>query len=180
MNLKRILFFARVAIQMNVASTKKVIDLVKRMRRLEAFVHVSTAYSNCIRQAIGEEVYKPPIQPDMAISFGEWISDELAEMITPSLIRPWPNTYTYTKSIAESLVIQECELGKIPCSIVRPSIVGASWQDPFPGWIDNFNGPTALLSSVGKGLLRCMYGNKQCAADIIPVEFPVNMMIVAG
>ena len=29
---------------------------------------------------------------------------------------------------------------KIPCAIVRPSIVGATWREPFPGWIDNFNG----------------------------------------
>lgn len=164
---------------MNITNTKKLIDLVKKMPRLEAFVHVSTAYSNCIRQAIGEEVYKPPKQPDYMMRFAEWIEDDLVEKITPALIHPWPNTYTFTKAIAESLVVQECQV-KVPFSIVRPSIVGASWQEPFPGWIDNFNGPTILFSSTGKGMLRSMFGNKKNTADVIPVDYSANMIIVAG
>ena len=41
---------------------------------------------------------------------------------------------------------------------VRPSIVGASWKEPFPGWIDNFNGPTGIFAAIGNGLLRVMKG----------------------
>ncbi len=99
-------------------------------------------------------------------------------MLTPKVIKKRPNTYTYTKAIAESLIIQECK--EIPCTIVRPSIVGASWREPFPGWIDNFNGPTALFAAIGKGILRTMRGNFNCTADIIPVDIPVNLMIAAG
>lgn len=164
---------------MNIIGTKKVTDLCKRMKNLEAFVHVSTAYANCNRQYVSELVYNPPVHPDRIIECTDWITEDLATHITPSIIRPRPNTYTYTKAIAETLVMQEC-LNQLPCAIVRPSIVGASWREPFAGWIDNFNGPTALFAAIGKGILRTMIGNSNSIADIIPVEFPVNMMIVAA
>lgn len=51
-----------------------------------------------------------------------------------------PNTYAYTKAFAEQLLIQEH--GQIPVAIVRPTIVTAAMKEPFPGWIDNLNGPT--------------------------------------
>jgi fatty acyl-CoA reductase len=164
---------------MNILATKKVIDLCKRMKHLEAFIHVSTAYANCNRRYVSELVYNPPVHPERIIEATEWISEELAHHITPSIIKPRPNTYTYTKAIAETVVMQEC-LGQLPTAIVRPSIVGASWKEPFPGWIDNFNGPTALFAAIGKGILRTMIGNGNSTADIIPVDFPVNMMIVAA
>ncbi|XP_077866406.1 fatty acyl-CoA reductase 1-like, partial [Saccoglossus kowalevskii] len=36
----------------------------------------------------------------------------------------------------------------LPVAIVRPSIVGASWKEPMPGWIDNFNGPSGVFIAV--------------------------------
>lgn len=169
----------KLAVKMNILGTKKVIDLCKKMSQLESFVHVSTAYANCNRTTVDEKVYEASVDPYNMIDFAEWIPNELAEQITPSLIGTWPNTYTYTKAIAESLVVKECQ-DKIPCSIVRPAIVGASYSQPVPGWIDNYNAATGILAAVGKGLKRTMYGNMQSKADIIPVDYTVNMMIVAG
>lgn len=51
-----------------------------------------------------------------------------------------PNTYTYTKAIAEQLI--GLERGDLPIAIVRPSIVVAGWREPLKGWVDNMNGPT--------------------------------------
>lgn len=67
-------------------------------------------------------------------SFGaclhRWMDEELVSTLTPKLIRQHPNTYTYTKALAEYLVQQEA--GHLNVAIVRPSIVGASWKEPFP------------------------------------------------
>lgn len=164
---------------MNILSTKKVIDLCKQMPKLEAFVHVSTAYSNCHRKTVDERVYPSPVEPDNIIQFSSWISDEMDVQVSPAIINPHPNTYTFTKAIAESIVVSEC-IGQIPFAIVRPSIVGASCYEPVPGWVDNFNGPSALFSAIGKGILRSMIGNSKNIADILPVDFSVNMMIVAA
>jgi len=168
----------KVAVDMNIIGVKKVIDLSRKIKNLEALVHVSTAYANCDRQHISEVVYNPPVQPDRIIEAVDWIEEDLVKLLTPKVIKLRPNTYTYTKAIAESLIMQECK--DLPTTIVRPSIVGASWREPFPGWIDNFNGPTALFAAIGKGILRTMMGRFNCTADIIPVDVPVNLMIASG
>lgn len=56
------------------------------------------------------------------------------------LVGRYPNTYTFTKALAEQILQREC--GTVPLAIVRPSIVTAAIREPFPGWIDNLNGPT--------------------------------------
>ena len=50
------------------------------------------------------------------------------DALTPSLIKPWPNTYTFTKALAEWLLLQE--RGSLPCCIFRPSIIVASAEEP--------------------------------------------------
>lgn len=74
------------------------------------------------------------------------LDDATLDMITPRLLGEKPNTYTYTKQLAEQLLIDEGR--DLPLAIVRPSIVGASWKEPFPGWIDNYNGPSGLYIAV--------------------------------
>lgn len=59
-----------------------------------------------------------------------WMDDGIVRDITPRLIGDRPNTYTYTKALAEYVVQQEQD--KLNIGIIRPSIVGASWQEPFP------------------------------------------------
>lgn len=59
-----------------------------------------------------------------------WMDDGIVRDITPRLIGDRPNTYTYTKALAEFVVQQEQD--KLNIAIIRPSIVGASWQEPFP------------------------------------------------
>lgn len=49
-----------------------------------------------------------------------------------------PNTYVYTKNIAESMVNDLKD--DFPVIIYRPSIVVAAEKEPLPGFIDNFNG----------------------------------------
>jgi alcohol-forming fatty acyl-CoA reductase len=163
---------------MNIIGVKKMLDLAKKMKNLEVFVHVSTAYANCDRQHISEVVYNPSVQPDKLLEAVDWMEEDLMKLLTPKIIQFRPNTYTYTKAIAENLVIQAEK--DIPFAIVRPSIVGASWREPFSGWIDNYNGPTALFVACGKGILRTMLGNKNAIADIVPVDIPVNLMIATA
>lgn len=59
-----------------------------------------------------------------------WLDDAIIDEITPKLIGDRPNTYTYTKALGEMVVQQES--GNLNIAIIRPSIVGATWQEPFP------------------------------------------------
>jgi thioester reductase-like protein len=56
------------SIQMNVVSVDRLIDLCHKMAKIEALIHISTAYSNCDRTSIEEVVYPSPINPQEIIS----------------------------------------------------------------------------------------------------------------
>ncbi|XP_077519280.1 putative fatty acyl-CoA reductase CG5065 [Amblyomma americanum] len=165
----------KLAVQINVLGTRRVLDLCKRIPNLSALVHVSTAYCNCdIRTDLHEVIYEPWVKVEEVINATESADENVTD--TPDgLLRGLPNTYTFTKRLAESLVLDE--RGAIPVAIVRPSIVTASWREPFPGWIDNFAACTGAAASLGLGLLPSIMANKDCIADIIPVDIVANMLI---
>ncbi|XP_051778737.1 fatty acyl-CoA reductase 1 isoform X2 [Erpetoichthys calabaricus] len=166
------------AVQLNVLATQQLLALAHRMKNLEVFIHVSTAYANCNRSLIEEVVYPPPVDHKKLIDSLEWMDDKLINEITPKLIGDRPNTYTYTKALAEHVVQQEC--GNLNVAIIRPSIVGASWKEPFPGWIDNFNGPSGIFIAAGKGILRTMRASNNAVADLVPVDVVVNTTLAAA
>lgn len=56
----------------------------------------------------------------------------------------------------------------------------ASLNEPFAGWVDNFNGPTGLVSALAKGLFRTMMCEKNYVADMVPVDIVINLMIAAA
>lgn len=88
------------------------------------------------------------------------------------MISPHPNTYTFTKRLAERLIIQEYP--NMPVCIARPSIVCPSHMEPIPGWVDSLNGPVGILVAAGKGVLRSMYVKPELTAELIPVDFAIN------
>lgn len=165
----------RFAVEMNVVAVRKMVNLCKRMKRLECLLHVSTAYATCERQFIEEQTYPPPVEPQRLLDALEWLDDEMVSQITPKLIGNKPNTYTYTKHLGEAILVSEG--ADLPLAIIRPSIVTAAWMEPVPGWIDNLNGPSGLYIAAGKGLLRSMIADHRVVADLVPVDLPVNMMI---
>lgn len=59
-----------------------------------------------------------------------WMTDEQLRLLAPSLVEGRPNTYTFTKALAENLLRDEA--GDIPVSIIRPSIIGATVNEPIP------------------------------------------------
>ena len=82
----------------------------------------------------------------------------------------WPNTYTLTKSLAESL-IQEytARSPQIPIAIVRPSIVESSLEKPFTGWNEGINTSASLSYLLGT-FFRQLPTNERKCLDIVPVD----------
>ncbi|PIC16340.1 hypothetical protein B9Z55_022980 [Caenorhabditis nigoni] len=168
----------RAAVTMNVIGTKRIIDLCHQIKDLKVLVHVSTAYANCDRVETVERIYKSPMAPQKLVDALTWMDDETLTKITPKILGLRPNTYTLTKALAESTI--ESEAKDIPVIIIRPSIVGAMWQGPLPGWTDNINGPTGIFTAVGRGVLTNMCGSNESKADIIPVDCVANIIIAAA
>jgi thioester reductase-like protein/phosphoserine phosphatase len=79
----------------------------------------------------------------------------------------WPNTYTLTKSLAESLIVK---LGEgLPIAVVRPAIVETSVAEPFVGWNEGINTSASLSYLLGTSF-RQLPSNERKRLDIIPVD----------
>jgi fatty acyl-CoA reductase len=168
----------RVSVQMNLIGTQRLLALCHKIKNLISVVHASTAYANCNLQKTQEKVYTPPVQPQQLVQAIEWMTDETLHTVTPQLLGKRPNTYTFTKALAETQLLEDAK--DLPVIILRPSIIGAIWREPLPGWTDNLNGPTGIFAAVGKGVLTNMCGSGNSKADIIPVDICSNAMIVAA
>ena len=79
----------------------------------------------------------------------------------------WPNTYTLTKSLAESL-IHKYGAG-LPIAMVRPAIVETSVEKPFLGWNEGINTSAALSYLLGT-YFRQLPSNERKRLDVIPVD----------
>uniref|UniRef100_A0A6G1SDH4 Fatty acyl-CoA reductase n=1 Tax=Aceria tosichella TaxID=561515 RepID=A0A6G1SDH4_9ACAR len=168
-----------VAVNNNVVSVENLITLASKMKNLEALVHVSTAYSNCNRNQVDEIFYDTPIDANKLIDMANWMNPELLEKLCPLLLGDRPNTYTYTKAVAESLLVEKSKtlLPNVPIAMVRPSIVTGVWRQPIRGWVDNFNGPTGVILSMMTGAIQAMLACPSYCADIVPVDIVANLII---
>jgi alcohol-forming fatty acyl-CoA reductase len=90
-----------------------------------------------------------------------------------------PNTYTFTKHMAEQVCIDFKKSSDLPIIIYRPSIVSVSEIEPVSGWCDNFNGPMALIFVGALGLNHVTTCDGNSALDVIPVDICVKGLIVS-
>jgi thioester reductase-like protein len=79
----------------------------------------------------------------------------------------WPNTYTLTKSLAESLIAKRGN--GLPIASVRPAIVETSVSKPFQGWNEGINTSASLSYLLGT-TFRQLPSNEHKRLDIIPVD----------
>jgi hypothetical protein len=85
----------------------------------------------------------------------------------------WPNTYTFTKSLGESMLAQRGS--DLAIAIVRPSIVESSERTPFTGWNEGINtsGPLSYLLGTN---FRQLPSNERKCLDVIPVDMVTRGM----
>lgn len=107
------------SIAINVRGTKTLLDIASEMKKLEIFLHVSTAFSHCPLLEIEEKFYEPPMSYQDTLQLFK-IPDYELDVLTAKLIEPWPNTYTFTKAVSEELVREYSK--KLPIAVIRPSI----------------------------------------------------------
>ncbi|XP_050561979.1 putative fatty acyl-CoA reductase CG5065 [Spodoptera frugiperda] len=159
----------------NVEGTKMIMALSRRMKRIEVFIHISTAYTNTNRAVIDEVLYPPPADIN---EVHQHVKNGVTEEETEKILNGRPNTYTFTKALTEHLVAEN--QAYMPTIIVRPSIVGAIKDDPIRGWLSNWYGATGLTVFTAKGLNRVIHGHPNHIVDLIPVDYVANLVIVAG
>ncbi|HNK99478.1 MAG TPA: SDR family oxidoreductase, partial [Leptospiraceae bacterium] len=93
-----------------------------------------------------------------------------------------PNVYTYTKTLAELLVLAKTEVESV---IVRPSIVEASVRTPFVGWNEGIQGSAPIIFMMHRGhrMIPSLSKNpgerEDAVLDLIPVDFVAAGTILA-
>ncbi len=82
----------------------------------------------------------------------------------------WPNTYTFTKSISESLIRNFLDANpRAAIAVVRPAIVESSIERPFLGWNEGINTSASLSYLLGT-FFRQLPTNESKCLDLIPVD----------
>jgi len=176
------------AMRKNIIGSVSLMELAKTFSRLQAFIHVSTAYVNCDRQGFHAEQPVPVSSVSNVLDMAAFDPEELVqnvlqmnpdevERVTPSLIRDYPNTYTFTKALTELILTRH--RGNVPLCFVRPTIIGCSVKDPVPGWIDSVSAVAAAVLYSGVGVIRFLRGDHQVVADVVPVDSVVNVILAS-
>ncbi|XP_052838640.1 putative fatty acyl-CoA reductase CG8306 [Drosophila gunungcola] len=162
----------------NLRGTRRVVELCQQLKKLDALVHVSSAYVNAYLTKVEEKLYPSPEDPEKIIQLSETLNDEALKELEPKLLKDHPNTYTFTKHLAEHEVANVAS--KFPCGIVRPSMITAAWKEPLPGWTISKNGPQGFFMGASKGVLRRLPLDPTIIMDYIPIDVVVNGIITTG
>ncbi|XP_014485912.1 PREDICTED: putative fatty acyl-CoA reductase CG5065, partial [Dinoponera quadriceps] len=166
------------ATTLNVVATRAMLNLAKRMPNLKSFIYVSTAYANCQVKHVEERVYKYLINPEELITLVQTSSENMINETLSGIISQWPNSYTFTKAMAEMVVKVNGE--RLPIGIFRPSIVTNVAHEPLVGWGDNYYTMMGFIAPISKGLLRFVMCNSDCNASVVPVDITINALIASA
>lgn len=167
-----------VAIQTNLIATKMLVEIAQKFRHLEAFVYVSTAFSNVHIKIINEVIHESDFSWQEAIKIVDSLDQEKLNWLLKRSQKHFPNTYTYSKHLAEKFINEKSS--EIPAVILRPSIIIPNVKDPFPGWIDFRGTCMGLQIAIFLGVMRSFYGNSDTILSLVPCDFVTNTAIVSA
>ncbi|KAK9745308.1 Male sterility protein [Popillia japonica] len=168
----------KLAYAINVKGTEVILNLCRQMRHLISYIHVSTTYSQCPLLEIDETFYETAVDYKDLDGILAKLTDEQVEKMTPKLLGNSPNTYTFTKGLAESLIKEQGS--GLPIGVFRPAIVISTYKEPLPGWVDNLYGPTGICAAAVTGLVRTFRCKVDAVANIVPADTCVASLIATA
>ena len=164
---------------------REVESLRETIRRIEARAESPELTKALRRQALGRSgdvTSAPAAELDGVLkrNRARWARNRLVRVgMRRAQHLGWPNTYTFTKSLGESILARHGR--DLPIAIVRPSIVESSERSPFTGWNEGINtsGPLSYLLGTN---FRQLPSNERKCLDVIPVDMVCRGMtlIAAG
>jgi long-chain acyl-CoA synthetase len=152
---------------------RQIQSLREMIRRIEARSEGPELMKALRRQALGrggDEAAAPAAELDGVLkrNRARWARNRLVRVgMRRAQHLGWPNTYTFTKSLGESILARRGR--DLPLAIVRPSIVESSERSPFAGWNEGINtsGPLSYLLGTN---FRQLPSNEWKCLDVIPVD----------
>ncbi|MGE5622480.1 MAG: SDR family oxidoreductase [Bacillota bacterium] len=89
----------------------------------------------------------------------------------------WNDTYTFTKWMGEQLAMRGMQ-GR-PLTILRPSIIESTLQEPAPGWIEGVKVADAIILAYARGKTSFFPAKTDEVIDIIPADLVANSIVLA-
>ncbi len=162
---------------------REIESLRETIRRVEARAEGPELTKALRRQALGrggDEATAPAAELDGVLKRNRvrWARNRLVRVgMRRAQHLGWPNTYTFTKSLGESVLARRG--GDLPIAIVRPSIVESSERSPFAGWNEGINtsGPLSYLLGTN---FRQLPSNERKCLDVIPVDMVCRGMTLVA
>jgi len=157
----------------------EVLSLRKVIAETEARAETTEITEQLRRQAVekttaAKDLHGMALENQIRKNRIRWIRNVLTEAGTRRARElGWPNTYTFTKSLAESLIAKHG--AGLPIAVVRPSIVESSVEKPFRGWNEGINTSAALSYLLGT-FFRQLPTNERKCLDLIPVDVVASGM----
>jgi perosamine synthetase len=165
------------AAESNITSSLQMQGLTKSIKRNRAkYIYLSTAFVHGNKTGSAES----PLPQDL-FDFGKYDPLELYEsmMNTESCASAamtdldFPNTYTFSKSICEHLLMRDKRVRTI---IIRPCIVGPAVQKPYEGWAGET--PSTLIAGACLFLSTYnLWSFRRERAAVIPVDVVCRFII---
>ena len=160
-------------------SEKEIASLREMVRRVEERSESADVTKALRRQALGRsgdesKVVRVELDGVLRRNRARWVRNRLVRAgMKRAHHLGWPNTYTFTKSLGESVLIRQGH--DLPIAIVRPSIVESSERTPFTGWNEGINtsGPLSYLLGTN---FRQLPSNERKCLDVIPVDMVTRGM----
>ena len=155
---------------------------MKGMPHLKAFVQISTSYVNAYlkTQRIKEKIYPHPLgNPEDIYKMIQAMSDdEIKNYERDCVLKTYPNTYTFTKSLAEHLLQSRYSALQLPLVIVRPSVIGAAISEPVPSWVEGLGAATGIFVAIGQGVVQEWVADEVCISATILDELLLLVFLV--
>ena len=89
----------------------------------------------------------------------------------------WNDTYTLTKWIGEQLLARNLRGGSV--TILRPSIIESTLEEPVAGWIEGVKVADAVIMAYARGKVAFFPGRRRGVLDIIPADLVANSAIMS-
>jgi long-chain acyl-CoA synthetase len=164
-------------------------DAVEEWQRLETLVRdteiraESPEVTEELRQAAqkkehaAKDLQGPALENQIRKNRVRWLRQTLTDAGSNRATElGWPNTYTYTKSLSESIIRNFLDANpSAAVAVVRPAIVESSLEKPFLGWNEGINTSASLSYLLGT-FFRQLPTNEAKCLDMIPVDLVTRGM----
>ncbi|KAJ9087422.1 cyclin-dependent kinase inhibitor far1 [Entomophthora muscae] len=168
------------AFGINTMGVVRLLELADKCKNLQGIVHVSTAYVNCNLKSIVIEEKVYPI----AIGDPHYLAENIPKISQPeldsleeSVLKEYPNTYTFTKALTEHVLVSKSSQWNI--AIVRPSIITSAICSPTPGWIHGLAAIAGVSTLIGLGAIDILPVQPQGVVDVVPVDYVASIVVGA-